>query len=71
LTKGTIREIRKRFDSGAKIADFVQKAIEAYNGGVGVDTTRVAEIITLIVAEDGLHNIRGEDVPLFLEKKAD
>ena len=62
IDQRTIREIRKRFDSGAKIADVVQKAIEAYNGGVGVDMTRVAEIITQIVADEVLHNIEGTNV---------
>ena len=42
--------------------DVIQKAIKAYNGGVGVDTTRVAEIIMQIVAEDILHNIGGTNV---------
>jgi len=63
IDQHTVREIWKRFDSGAKIADVVQKAIEAYmGGGVGVDIARVAEIITQIVEEDVLHNIGGTNV---------
>jgi len=62
IDQRTIREIRKRFDYGAKISDVVQKAIEAYNAGVGVDTTRFIEIITQIVVEDVLHNIGGTNV---------
>jgi hypothetical protein len=41
---------------------FVRSAIEAYNGCVGVDMTRVAEIITQIVADDVLHHIGGTNV---------
>ena len=59
----TVREIRKRFDSDAKIADVVNKAIEAYMGGnVGVDSARVAQIITKIVEDQVLHNIGGTNV---------
>jgi hypothetical protein len=55
--------VRERFDSGAKIADVVHKAIEAYMGGnVGVDMSRVAQIITKIVADEVLHNIGGTNV---------
>ena len=63
IDQQTVREIRKRFDSAAKIADVVSKAIDAYMGGnAGVDDARVAQIIKKIMEDQVLHNIGSTNV---------